>query len=204
VTFMARPEAELPPSSSHVHVSLWDGDSNAFWAGGEGTLASYLAGSVAALGELALLALPTVNSYRRIEPYRGSPTNATWGPENRTAALRVLRHSAAGARIEHRLAGADANPYLSVAAALAGGVHGMERGLEPPPPVAGDAWAADGAEAIPRTLEHAIELFTASELACDLLGERFCEHYVATRRWELERFRAAVTDWERDRYLERV
>lgn len=207
VTFMARPDAALPPSSSHVHVSLWDGERNAFWSQENDppkALAAYLAGSLTALGELALLALPTVNSYRRIEPYRGSPTNATWGAENRTAALRTVAHSARGARVEHRLAGADANPYLSVAAALAGGVHGLERGLTPPAPVTGDAWALNGVEPVPRSLERAIELFVASDVARELLGERFCDHYAATRRWELERFGQTVTDWERDRYLERV
>jgi glutamine synthetase len=207
VTFMARPETTLPPSSGHVHVSLWDGDRNAFWGERDQlpqTLGAYLAGSVASLGELALLALPTINSYRRIEPYRGSPTTATWGPENRTAALRTVTHTPRGARVEHRLAGADANPYLSVAAALAGGVAGIERWLEPPPPVTGDAWAVADAEPVPRTLERAIELFEASELARDLLGERFCDHYAATRRWELARFAQAVTDCERERYLERV
>jgi glutamine synthetase len=206
VTFMARPEAALPPSSSHVHVSLWEAERNAFWDGpaGSRTLRAYVAGGLASLPELALLALPTVNSYRRIAPYRGSPTGATWGFENRTAALRVVAHAPAGCRVEHRLAGADANPYLSVAAALAGGLHGIERALEPPEPVQGDAWALPDVPQVPRTLEDAIELFDRSPLARELLGERFCEHNAATRRWELERFRSAVTDWERERCLERV
>jgi glutamine synthetase len=206
VTFMARPEATVPPSSSHVHVSLWEEERNTFWDGpaGSWTLQAYVAGALASLRELALLALPTVNSYRRIAPYRGSPTGATWGFENRTAALRVVAHAAGGCRVEHRLAGADANPYLSVAAALAGGLHGIERALEPPEPFQGDTWALADVPQVPRTLEHAIELFDRSPLARELLGERFCEHYVATRRCELERFRSAVTDWERERYLERV
>jgi glutamine synthetase len=206
VTFMARPEAALPPSSSHVHVSLWEHERNAFWdgPGGSPMLGAYVAGALASLRELAVIALPTVNSYRRIAPYRGSPTTATWGFENRTAALRVVAHSATGCRVEHRLAGADANPYLSVAAALAGGLHGIERALEPPEPFHGDAWALSGVTEVPRTLEDAIELFDSTPLARELLGERFCEHYAATRRWELERFRSAVTDWERERYLERV
>jgi len=99
VTFMARPEAALPPSSSHVHVSLWEEERNSFWDGpaGSRTLRAYVAGALASLRELALLALPTVNSYRRIAPYRGSPTGATWGFENRTAALRVLAHTAGAA-----------------------------------------------------------------------------------------------------------
>jgi glutamine synthetase len=206
VTFMARPEAALPPSSSHVHVSLWEEERNAFWDGpaGSRTLRAYVAGALASLRELALLALPTVNSYRRIAPYRGSPTGATWGFENRTAALRVVAHAPGGCRVEHRLAGADANPYLSVAAALAGGLHGIERALAPPEPFQGDTWALAGVPEVPRTLKHATELFEGSPLARELLGERFCEHYAATRRWELERFRSAVTDWERERYLERV
>ena len=207
VTFMARPDAARPPSSGHVHVSLWDGERNALWSDDRDmpkTLGAYVAGSLTTLRELALLALPTINSYRRIERYRGSPTNVTWGPENRTTALRTLTHSPRGARIEHRLAGADANPYLSVAAALGGGIVGIERDLEPPAPVAGDAWALTDPEPVPPTLEQAIELFERSELARDLLGERFCAHYAATRKWELRRFRDAVTDWERERYLEGI
>lgn len=206
VTFMARPEAAVPPSSSHVHMSLWEDERNAFWDGpaGSSTLRAYVAGALASLRELALLALPTVNSYRRIAPYRGSPTGATWGFENRTAALRVVAHAAGGCRVEHRLAGADANPYLSVAAALASGLHGLERALEPPEPYQGDTWALAEVPQVPRTLDDAIELFDTSPLARELLGERFCDHYAATRRRELERFRRAVTDWERERYLERV
>ncbi|MBW3665926.1 MAG: glutamine synthetase, partial [Actinobacteria bacterium] len=82
--------------------------------------------------------------------------------------------------------------------------HGIEHALEPPDPFQGDSWALSGIPEVPRTLEDAIELFDSSALARELLGERFCEHYTATRRWELERFRSTVTDWERERYLERV
>jgi glutamine synthetase len=208
VTFMARPDAARPPSSSHVHVSLWDGDRNAFWdregARASATLRAYVAGAVAGLAELSLPALPTINSYRRIAPHLGTPTNMTWGYENRTTALRVISHQAGGSRVEHRLAGADANPYLSVAVALAGGIAGVEEGGEPPPEVSGDAWALSDREPVPTSLERAIELFEHSELAREWLGERFCDHYAATRRWELERFAQAVTDWERERYLERA
>lgn len=207
-TFMAKPDAELSGSSGHVHQSLWDAErNNAFAGGAEGlsTLGThYLAGLLATLGDLKAVYCPTVNSYKRTRPWSFVPTTATWGLDNRTVGLRVLGGSPAAARIEHRLPGADANPYLVIAACLAAGLHGIEQELEPPPPVAGNAYelTPNQATRLPETLDEAVDLLDRSKPARTLLGEAFVEHFVTTRRHEVATARAAVTDWERRRYFD--
>jgi glutamine synthetase len=110
----------------------------------------------------------------------------------------------AGTRIENRAPGADVNAYLGFGACLAGGLSGIERALTPPPPCAGDVYKTEGLRPLPRTLEQAIDLFEQSAIARDFLSHAFVDHYVAMRRWEIEKHRRAVTDWERRRYFEQV
>ena len=153
---------------------------------------------------LMLMYAPNVNSYKRLVPGSWAPTTATWGVENRTAALRFITGSEGSCRIENRVPGADVNAYLGFAAALAGGLHGMERGLECPPPVKGDAYKASGAPVLPRSLGEAVELFSESVIAREYFGDEFVEHYARMRAWEVERYQQAVTNWERRRYFEQV
>ena len=149
-------------------------------------------------------ALSAPRRYRRLTPYSWAATTATWSVDNRSAGLRAIGDGDAIARVEHRQAGADANPYLAAAAALAAGLDGVRRACEPPPPVDGDVYAlADGAvPALPLTLGAATDLLERSALAREWLGDDVVDHCVAMRRAELAAQSAAVTDWETARYLE--
>ena len=208
-TFMAKYSDAMDGCSGHLHQSLWRDGASAFWdESGEHRMSqvmrSYLAGLLDTLPELFALYAPNVNSYKRYVSGSWAPTVATWGMENRTAALRVIGGSPGAVRIENRTPGADVNAYLGFAACLAGGLSGIERGLEPPPASAGDVYKAEGLAALPPTLEHAIDLFEASAVARRYFGDAFVDHYVTMRRWEIERHRRAVTEWERRRYFEQV
>jgi glutamine synthetase len=188
-TFMAKPRSDWPGNSCHLHLSL-----------GEGTMRHFLGGLLEGMAELTAIFAPLPNSYRRFARNSWAGTTATWGVDNRSAGVRVIGPT----RVEHRQAGADANPYLAVAAALAAGLDGVQRGCEPPPPVAGNVYAlADGAaRPLPATLGEATDLLERSALARDWLGNDVVEHCVAMRRAELAAQAAAVTDWETARYLE--
>ncbi len=152
--------------------------------------------------EFAALICPTINSYKRLIPGVWAPTNTTWGIDNRTVALRaVLGPSPKSARVEYRLAGADINPYLAIAASLASGLYGIEKKLELPPASTGNAYETD-AQPLPKSLAEATALLKASSIARDLLGEELVDHYVRTREWEVRQYERAVTDWELERYFE--
>lgn len=201
-TFMAKVSPDLPGSSGHLHQSLWRDGVNLFSAGIDGEMGSYIAGLVEFLPELMALFCPTVNSYKRTVPGAWAPINATWGIDNRTTAVRALPSTGKSSRVELRLTGADINPYLAMAAALAAGVEGIQRGLKPWPSVV-DGYNS-GAKPLPRSLAEATRALNASELARDWLGDAFIDHYVATREWEVRQFEKAVTDWELARYLESI
>ena len=209
-TFMAKYSDEMDGCSGHIHQSLWKDGTNVFWDAAaphhmSSTMRSYLAGALETMPELFALYAPNINSYKRYVSGSWAPTSATWGVENRTAALRAITSGSPAIRIEHRVPGADVNPYLGLAACLAGGLSGIERGLsELPPPVQTDVYAMEGLPALPRTLDQAIDLFEASTVARVYLGDAFVEHYVKMRRWEIEKHRRAVTGWERARYFEQV
>jgi len=204
-TFMAKWNPNLPGCSGHVHQSLFDrqGKKNLFYAAKAETselMRRFMAGQMALMREFAVLFCPTVNSYKRTVPGTWAPTNVTWGVDNRTTALRAIAAGAKGTRVEHRLPGADANPYLSLAASLASGLHGIEQELELAEPAV-NAYETD-ALALPRSLEEASMLFRSSAAAKEYFGEEFVEHYASTRDWEVRQFRKAVTDWELERYFE--
>ncbi len=208
-TFMAKYSDEIDGCSGHIHQSLWRGEANAFWDDSSShhiskPMAAYVAGALAALPELFALYAPNINSYKRYVTGSWAPTAATWAVENRTAALRVIAPAPQAIRIENRVPGADVNPYLGFAACLAGGLHGIERELTPPPAATGNVYETEGLIPLPRTLDEAIALFDQSAVARDFLGDAFVDHYVAMRRWEIEKHRRAVTSWERRRYLEQV
>ncbi|MGO8790389.1 MAG: glutamine synthetase family protein [Terriglobia bacterium] len=206
-TFMAKWNSNLPGCSGHIHQSLADaqGTKNLFYAaegeqGMSDLMKQYMAGQLALMREFAVMFLPTVNSYKRTVPGTWAPTNVTWGIDNRTTALRAIPAGAKATRVEHRLPGADSNPYLALAASLASGLYGIDKKLALPAPKQ-NAYASKAA-ALPRTLEKAGALFLASDVAHEYFGEEFVEHYAATRQWEVREFRGAVTDWELERYFE--
>ena len=212
VTFMAKPHAGQAGSSCHLHLSLWDQGGNAF-AGDEPVTAAgaahaspvfrhFLAGWMAHVHETLPFYAPTVNSYKRFEDASWAPTRVAWSYDNRTAAFRVVG-SGPSLRIECRIPGADVNPYLAFAAALASGLDGIERELEPPPVFEGDAYAAD-VPRLPRSLRDATEAFAASAFARRAFGDAVVDHYAHFFRTEQAAFDAAVTDWERQRYFERI
>ena len=211
-SFMAKPFAGEDGNSGHLHQSLWNAScGNVFYdAAGEHhlsqTFRSYIAGVLQTLPDFMALYAPNVNSYKRFVAGSWAPTVAAWGIETRTPALRVVAGSPGATRLENRVAGSDVNPYLALAATVAGGLHGIERGLTPPDPVKSNAYALpeEIAPRLPRTLEAAIERFARSEVARGWFGDAFVDDYVTMRRWECERYQAAVTEWERARYFEMI
>lgn len=208
VTFMAKWNQDLPGSSGHIHQSLRDvrTETNAFHDGGDPMRMSpvfrhFVAGQMATVGDLMPMVAPTINSYKRTVPGTWAPTTATWSVDNRTAAIRVIPGTPKSTRCEFRLAGADINPYLAFSACLAGGLHGIEHGLDLPPAFTGNAYEATD-NPLPRTLEEATHRFRHSAVARDWFGDAFVDHFAATRDWEIRAYQKAVTDFELARYFE--
>jgi glutamine synthetase len=201
ITFMAKFD-EREGSSCHVHCSLVDGDGANVFADDDATFRAFMAGQLACLRELTLFLAPQVNSYKRYVRGSFAPTAVAWGRDNRTCALRVVGHGPA-LRVENRVAGADTNPYLALAALIASGLHGIDSGLELEPALEGSAYEADKPQ-VPHTLSMARELFAASAVARDAFGQDVVDHYLNRADVEIEAFEAAVTDWERMRGFERL
>jgi glutamine synthetase len=208
-TFMAKPRADWAGNSCHIHLSLRDGGRAAFHDraaehGISTTMRHFVGGTLDVMAELSALFGPNPNSYRRFSRYSWAGTTATWGVDNRSTGLRAVCEGEHGTRVEHRQAGGDLNPYIGAAAALAGGLHGIERGIEPPTLIDADVYAlAPGAvPELPRTLADAIERLARSEVARRWLGEDFVTHYVEMKCAEIEAQSLAVTDWEIARYAE--
>jgi glutamine synthetase len=213
VTFMAKWSASLPGSSGHLHQSLWevgDGRRPLFHDAGAGDGLSalarhYLGGQVALMPELTAVYSPTINSYKRYVPGVWAPLTASWGPENRTCAIRSIKGSPGSTRLEYRQTAADINPYTAIATCLAAGLWGIEHAVAPPKAASGDASAASsGFAPLPRTLKEANQLLQGSARARGLLSDGFVDHYVRTRDWEVRQYERAVTDWEMKRYFESV
>jgi glutamine synthetase len=203
VTFMAKWSEKLAGSSLHIHTSLADAQGAPVFAGESETFRWFLGGLLAHMRELTLWLAPNVNSYKRFRPGTFAPTGIAWSYDNRTAGFRVVGHGPS-LRIECRVPGADANPYLAYAALLAAGLAGVERRIEPGPAFEGDAYAAEGLPRMPRRLYEAIEAFERSELAREAFGEAVIAHYLHFARTEQEAFEVRVTDVERERYFERI
>jgi glutamine synthetase len=200
VTFMAKPDHTWIGSSCHIHSSLWADGRNAF--DGEPELfRKYLAGQLAADAELAVFFAPNINSYKRYAASSWAPTTLAWGYDNRTCAFRVVGHGQ-GLRIENRMPGADANPYLAFAAILAAGLHGIENALEPSPAFEGNAYESDVAR-FPSTLRDAVAALEKSTVARDALGDDVVDHYLNYARTEQQLFDRVVTEYERRRLFER-
>jgi glutamine synthetase len=210
-SFMAKWSAQYPGCSGHVHQSLTDGKRNLFHdpKGRHGGMSklfeSYLAGQLAYMLELAPLFWPTVNSYKRLVDGFWAPVKPTWGVDNRTVTFRVLPGSPKSTRLETRAPGADSNPYLAVAAAIAAGLEGVRRNLKlTRKPATGDNAGTDDVPRAPRTLIETTRIFHASKTARDWFGNDFVDHFAATREWEWRKWLDAVTDWELRRYFEIV
>jgi glutamine synthetase len=203
-SFLAKTRPGEEGSSGHVHLSCWRDGENAF-AGDGGRLESAIAGILEHLPGASLLLNPTINSYKRLVPGWFAPVNVSWGVENRSCAVRAIQGPGAErCRLECRRPGADANPYLAIAALAAAAADGLDRDATPPPPVVGDAYARDDLPPLPASLEAAIAAFEADAALRAALGEAFSDYYLVSRRWELKAWQDAVSDWERERYTRAV
>ncbi|MRI31762.1 glutamine synthetase [Endozoicomonas sp. OPT23] len=209
-TFMAKWSGDYPGQSGHIHLSLFNKDGTSAFHDPEQKhniskiQRHFIAGQQRLMPEFLPMIAPTVNSYTRLIPGFWAPTDATWGVENRTTALRVIPGSEKSQRVEYRLGSADANPYLSLAAALAAGLQGIINEWEPEDQVKGNAYDQSHSPelALPSTLWDAAQRYKQSDAAKAMFGEQFVEHYAASREWEEREFRKHITDWEMDRYFE--
>jgi len=207
-SFMAKWSQQYPGCSGHIHQSLSDGKTNLFYDGESPRrmsklFESWLAGQLHCLMEFAPLFWPTINSYKRLVDGFWAPVKPTWGMDNRTASFRVIAGSPKATRLETRCPGADVNPYLAMAAVIAAGLYGVEKGLKlTAPPITGTNQGADDIPRAPRTLIETTRNFRQSEIARDWLGDTFVDHFAATREWEWRQWQDAVTDWELKRYFE--
>ncbi|MBC7706856.1 MAG: glutamine synthetase [Rhodoferax sp.] len=207
-SFMAKPNQHLPGCSGHIHQSLSDGKSNLFYDAKSPRkmsqlFESYLAGQVACMMDFAPMIWPTINSYKRLVDGFWAPVKPTWGIDNRTASFRVIAGSPKATRLETRCPGADVNPYLAMAAVIAAGLDGVEKGLKlTTPPITGTNLGAEHVPRAPRTLIETTRIFEQSRIARDWLGDGFVDHFAATRDWEWRQWLDGVTDWEMKRYFE--
>jgi glutamine synthetase len=206
ITFMAKYD-QREGSSCHIHLSLRGADSDlVFWDSEAGRRSAlydqFIAGVLATMADFTLLYAPNINSYKRFADGSFAPTTIGWGNDNRTCAVRLVGQGAS-ARLENRVPGGDVNPYLAIAAMLAGGLYGIEHGLELEPELVGNAYTS-GHPQVPRTLRDARDAFAGSSVARAAFGDDVVEHYVHAADTELAAFGAAVTDWERRRGFERL
>jgi glutamine synthetase len=203
-TFMAKPYRDMAGSGTHIHVSLLDASGRNVFASddplGSPELRHAAAGMLASMADGMAIFAPNANSFRRLRPQAYVPMTPNWGLNNRGVAVRVPVSDAANRRLEHRVAGADANPYLLMAWVLAGLNFGLERRLQAPPPLAGNAYKVQG-EPLPMHWAIAIDRFERSTFAREYLGDRFVDLYAATRRGELEDFSSYVSPLEIEWYL---
>jgi glutamine synthetase len=209
-TFMAKISETLPGCGGHVHQSLWDkgNKKNLFYEKNardqmSEVMRSYVAGQLYCLPHILPLFAPTVNSYKRLVEGAWAPTTLTWAVDNRTVALRVLSTAVKSCRLESRVIGSDVNPYLAMAGCLAAGLYGIRKKLKlKQPPTTGNGYRDLSNGTLPSTLHEATQQMKNSDIALELLGEKFVEHFSQTREWEWRQHLKAVTDWEFKRYFE--
>lgn len=209
ITFMAKYSMNDVGSSCHIHSSIWDGEGDHSLVAGEGgpvgmskLFSHYLAGNLATAQEFSWLFAPTVNSYKRYQPGSWAPTAIAWGTDNRTCGFRMVGHGQA-MRVETRVPGADANPYLAFAGVIAGGLHGIENQLELEPAFVGNAYESKSVTRIPWNIVEAIERLEASAAAQAAFGDDVVHHFLTTAKHEWMQFNKTVTDWELRRNFER-
>ena len=209
-TFMAKINENLPGCGGHVHQSLWgkSANKNLFYNGKDsskmsGLMKNYIAGQLYCLPHILPLFAPVVNSYKRLVEGAWAPTTLTWGVDNRTVALRVLSGSSKSCRLETRVIGSDVNPYLAMAGCLASGLYGIKNKLKlKQPATEGNGYKDFSNGTLPKTLDEATQMMKHSDVAKEILSEKFVEHFVQTREWEWRQHLKAVTDWEYKRYFE--
>ena len=209
-TFMAKISEDLPGCGGHVHQSLWDikGEKNLFYNEKDAmkmsaVMKSYIAGQLYCLPFILPMFAPVINSYKRLVEGAWAPTTLTWGVDNRTVALRILALSNKSCRLETRVIGSDVNPYLAMAAALASGLYGIKNKLKlKQPATIGNGYRDYSNGTLPKTLDEATQMMKQSNVAKEILGEKFVEHFVQTREWEWRQHLKSVTDWEYKRYFE--
>jgi glutamine synthetase len=205
-SFMAKPSEKDIGSSCHIHQSLLDSDDKPAFVDENGeetdTFRHFLGGMRDHVRELALFIAPSVNSYKRYAAESWAPTSVSWGRDNRTCGFRIVGHGSSR-RVECRIPGADANPYLAFAALLAAGLDGIENQTDPGPELKGNAYEAAEAEPFPSSLREAKELWEGSEFVSSAFGEAVQKHYSNYARYEQQEFDQVVTDYERRRMFER-
>lgn len=209
-SFMAKWKETLPGCSGHVHQSLWsaNGKENLFFdkkskTGISALMESYIAGQLHCMSHILPMYAPTINSYKRLVEGAWAPTTLTWAIDNRTTALRAMPGSSHSTRLETRVVGSDANPYLAMAACLASGLYGIKNKFKLKiPPTSGSGYADTKNGLLPRNLWDATQAMKSSSIAKELFGEKFVEHFTGTREWEWRQFSKVVTDWELKRYFE--
>jgi glutamine synthetase len=205
-SFMAKPSEKDIGSSCHIHQSLVDSDGKSAFVDENGeetdTFRHFLGGMRNHVRELALFIAPSVNSYKRYAAESWAPTSVSWGRDNRTCGFRIVGHGSSR-RVECRIPGADANPYLTFAALLAAGLDGIENQTDPGPELKGNAYEAAEAEPFPSSLREAKELWDGSDFVKSVFGEAVQKHYSNYARYEQQEFDQVVTDYERRRMFER-
>ncbi|MBM3845654.1 MAG: glutamine synthetase [Verrucomicrobia bacterium] len=215
VSFMAKYAPAEAGSSCHIHMSLWKGKKNLFWenskgshgnhphASGSALFRHFLGGLLKYSPELCLFFGPTINSYKRYQPGSWAPTRMAWSTDNRTCGYRIVG-SGNGFRLENRMPGADANPYLAFSAMIAAGLKGIEEKLSCGEAYEGNAYVDPKLRKLPSSLREAASLLENSQLARDAFGSNVVEFYVRHAQLEQQAFDDAVTDWEKQRYFERI
>lgn len=206
ITFMAKPSMTEAGNSCHIHCSLWKDGRNAFPEGKDGhskLFRQFLGGLLKYSPELSYFFAPTINAYKRYQPGSWAPTKMAWSHDNRTVGFRVVGHGN-GLRIENRMPGADANPYLAFAATMAAGMAGVRENLDCGDDYRGNAYVDTTLKALPSSLQESIDLLRNSKLAREAFGEDVVEFYVHTGALEVQAFNNSVTDWEKIRYFERI
>ena len=209
-TFMAKINENLPGCGGHVHQSLWDknGKKNLFFDARDKqslsvTARQYIAGQLHCLPYILPFFAPTVNSYKRLVEGAWAPTTVTWGIDNRTTALRILNGSSSACRVETRVIGADVNPYLAMAAALASGLYGIKQKMKLKQPcTTGNGYLDHSNGNTPYTLIDATNKMKESGIAAELFGQTFANHFIQSREWEWRQHLKVVSDWELKRYFE--
>ncbi|MDP6388313.1 MAG: glutamine synthetase family protein, partial [Alphaproteobacteria bacterium] len=209
VTFMAKWREDLAGNSYHLHMSLWDAATDAPESADEvapeglsSTMRHWLAGQLALAREMTLFLAPYVNSYKRFQAASFAPTKAVWGRDNRTVGFRVVG-AGPSMRVECRIPGADANPYLATAAMVAAGLHGVVLGRALDAATGGDAYGKKRLPDVPKTLREAIRLLDRSKVLRTAIGDEVIEHYLHAARWEQSEYDRRITDFELKRYFER-
>jgi glutamine synthetase len=210
VTFMAKYHEDRAGSSCHIHMSLWDGEKNVFDGdeqfgpvNGSNIFRWFLGGWIKHASDVMVFYAPTVNSYKRYVDASWAPTRLAWSYDNRTAGFRVVGKGKS-LRIECRIPGADCNPYLAFAASLASGLDGIRNKIEPPEIFEGDVYASKDLPHVPHTLKEAISNFENSDFTKRAFGKEVVDHYSHFFKTEQAAYDSAVTDWERQRYFERI